>query len=403
MRAKFINEAIADVLTGKSGEDIKGSMSGMRNVNRKFKDGETRLHQAAEAGQADVVKFLIEKGADVNIMDDYKKPPIIYSKTPEIIEILQKAGATTPLEKILESLIRFKDSRTEQDKVKLTKYILDHINGVSLNNVLSAAVEYQSAEMIKLLLDKGADVNFVDKYGKNLLMRVIAESRDEEERFKIIKLLIDYGINVNYIDKSPDLNNFGEDLKRHPTVLDFALRYMNNLSDKERVKVAKMLIDAGAKVKYVKNKYDQQQINAFLRKHKIISYNIEDKNKELVEAIETKSKDSINYAIKKGADVVWELKYGFNDRYSNVGKILARIESYDESKDTFKIRYLITNETANIKFGDFVDYNGFIVFEDKDNMEKDIKEAEKDVAEGIKNLNKVSDNIKKLKSLIKKL
>jgi len=406
MRARLVTEGIENILKGKSEEDVSKSISKMRNVNRVFQDGQTRLHQAAKEGQSKVVKQLIQAGANVNVEDNYSATPIMYSKTPEIIEILKGSGANTQFDKIIEFILRRKihDNKTTTN---IIDYILKKFKGVNLNTILSLATR-KSAELTKLLIDKGGNVNYVDKSGKNLLMKVIlrdswnSDYDSKDDRIKIIKTLIDNGINVNYIDKSPDLNAFGEDLKRHPTAMDYAVRYHNDLSDKEKIQIAKILMDAGFEFSIIKNKYDQQNIKTFLRKNKVISYDTSDINQQLIDAVEGRHKQDINLALKNGADVIWELKYGFNEYdEKTINKILAKIESYDESKDTFKIRYLITNETGQIKFEDFVEYDGYIVLEDKENIKKEINEIKKYIKTSTDHLNQLSKSIKKIESIIK--
>jgi acyl-CoA-binding protein len=63
----------------------------MVNVDLKDGDGQTALHYAASCGHADVVQFLLDKGADPNIADIDGALPLDVASCTEIVESLKKA------------------------------------------------------------------------------------------------------------------------------------------------------------------------------------------------------------------------------------------------------------------------------------------------------------------------
>ncbi len=66
------------------------------NIDQVDEEGYTALHDAINAGKADVVKFLIENGANVNALTKVKANALFMAeekKNTEIIELLKKAGA----------------------------------------------------------------------------------------------------------------------------------------------------------------------------------------------------------------------------------------------------------------------------------------------------------------------
>ena len=63
------------------------------NINAKTPNGRTVLIGASIVGRAEVVKYLIEKGADVNLKDNDGKTALDYAKDSETMLFLIRAGA----------------------------------------------------------------------------------------------------------------------------------------------------------------------------------------------------------------------------------------------------------------------------------------------------------------------
>ena len=66
------------------------------DVNLKSKNGWTALHAAAFKGPAEIVKLLIEKGADANTKDLRGQTPLMIArilKHEEMVRLLKEAGA----------------------------------------------------------------------------------------------------------------------------------------------------------------------------------------------------------------------------------------------------------------------------------------------------------------------
>ena len=78
-----VNARITDV-TSLTGRIARGnSMTG--------KQGQTALFQAAEAGRADVVRYLLQHGASVDVKDDAGRTPSAVARSKEIAVLLQPA------------------------------------------------------------------------------------------------------------------------------------------------------------------------------------------------------------------------------------------------------------------------------------------------------------------------
>lgn len=107
-----------------------------RRINN---DGCTVLHLAADGGHIDVVKFLVERGADLAAIDMEGRTPLVCAIKHDLSSL-----------RLVETLLSYEITlgiATDRD-LALTK-----------------AVETRNADIIKLLLENGADVNHKGKDG----------------------------------------------------------------------------------------------------------------------------------------------------------------------------------------------------------------------------------------------
>uniref|UniRef100_A0AAQ6IDW6 Myotrophin n=1 Tax=Anabas testudineus TaxID=64144 RepID=A0AAQ6IDW6_ANATE len=58
-------------------DEIKSKLTAAVDVNRTLEGGRKPLHYAADAGQEDVVEFLISMGADINAPDKHGLTPLM--------------------------------------------------------------------------------------------------------------------------------------------------------------------------------------------------------------------------------------------------------------------------------------------------------------------------------------
>jgi len=72
-------------------EIVKLLLDAGADFNERDDDGQTALIGAAISGHAEIVKLLIEKGADVNIEDKYNKTALDYAEKDEIKQLLLEA------------------------------------------------------------------------------------------------------------------------------------------------------------------------------------------------------------------------------------------------------------------------------------------------------------------------
>ncbi len=208
------------------------------NVNIKNKKGQSSLVYIVEKrdlqDQKDWISLFIGKGADINLVDNEGKSPLLIAfdkNDEEIIQFLIEKGADvnvidkngkTPLLYVLKA---FESSINE-----------DNYYGHERND---------KVELIKLLLNKGADVNVIDKNGKTPLLYVLKasgssineddyyDSYERNDKVELIKLLIKLLLN-----KGADVNIAGSE---GYTPLFMAIA-------KQDKDIVSLLVEKGAKV-----------------------------------------------------------------------------------------------------------------------------------------------------------
>lgn len=131
--------------------------------------GSTMLHYALHYNYPEIVKLLLDYGADINCRNRYGYPPLHYT--------------------------------IEYGHMATVKLLLNHGADVNLKNIdeetpLHIATKNGYTEIVKLLLDYGADVNLNDKYECTALYHAVQIGNTE-----ISKLLLDHGADVNLKNK----------------------------------------------------------------------------------------------------------------------------------------------------------------------------------------------------------
>jgi ankyrin repeat protein len=202
----------------------------------------------------EIIKLLLNKGANVNAEREY-----------EIEEEGYEINGTTPLMLALESNKELKYN--DNDLMKIVKLLLD--NGANVNYIdyddhtpLVYAIEYAPIEVIKIILDKTNDelVNLEEELdlGRTPLMHALFYERSIE----IIKLLLNKGANINYENKlgiTPLMIALDEE--NSIDIIKFLLDNGANVNDKDYkgidvltwasrnpIEIIQLLLDRGARV-----------------------------------------------------------------------------------------------------------------------------------------------------------
>ncbi|XP_070185256.1 ankyrin repeat and KH domain-containing protein 1-like isoform X2 [Littorina saxatilis] len=137
---------------------------GTADVDARKNNGQTALHVAAYGGLCELTRLLIESKADVNAQDDELKTPLFLTRNPTVAHLLLANKA--------------------------------EVNIVSSkgNTVLHTASSFYPQCMLASLLTAHGDLEARDRQKHTPLLRAC---RSNKERIDKVKLLLDRGANVN--------------------------------------------------------------------------------------------------------------------------------------------------------------------------------------------------------------
>jgi ankyrin repeat protein len=208
------------LLSYKMDDDFYGDI-----VNSGHSDGQMPLHNAVIAGNAEIVKLLLDHGARINDEDDEHKTALAYAQeagNQEIVEILVKhGGALVDYEREAIEAIK-KDDRSRLEELLTQKLVDPKARGALLlhyaaceGNVamakaliaqgaeISAAVRhldtplhdaanYGRVEMIRFLVSEGADPNAKNEWGIEPLGWAVTQGKTDA-----VRVLLELGADPN--------------------------------------------------------------------------------------------------------------------------------------------------------------------------------------------------------------
>jgi len=155
----------------------------------------TPLHQASYNGYTEIVRILLEKGADVNVMDSAGNNSLIlasYSGNEQIVEMLTRNGANV----------------NQKDADERTPLII------------AAKQGYKS--IVSMLIAKGADINAKDKY--------LSTALTYSPSYEIADLLIKNGAHINERNHRGETPLIFATINKHKDVVAFLISNGANVS-----------------------------------------------------------------------------------------------------------------------------------------------------------------------------
>ena len=180
--------------------EVKRLLAAGADVNAEESKGKTALIEAASgfnrvAHRIEIVKLLLAAGADANAMDDSGMTALHYvvkGGNIEIIKLLLAAGANVSAKDNSGNLALH--TAIGYGAILKAKLLLaagadvNMLGGVNDKPALMYAATGKRTNLLKLLLEHGADINFADKQGNTAL--IIAAKRQADWT---VKTLLDAG------------------------------------------------------------------------------------------------------------------------------------------------------------------------------------------------------------------
>ena len=167
-------------------------------------DGNAAIHAAARLNQTNLLKALLDRGADVNLKGQYGETPLFGSdESKETADILIAHGANVSLRDVNGLTPLLLAARGTNGAVQS---LVQHGAEVNARNsdggsALHEAAHSSDAPTVSFLLDHKADVNAQDNHGDTPLHFAAANATDSVQDTKAkIDLLVKGGANVNAKD-----------------------------------------------------------------------------------------------------------------------------------------------------------------------------------------------------------
>ena len=157
----------------------------------------TALHFAAANNKEDMVKLLLQKGADINVKERYLKWSPLHLATfnnhVNIVEFLLQNGAS-----IDQDYGYFLDKAAREGNEDLTKLVLNDVpmieNPNFLDFALLVAAQAGHVNIIKMLIERGANVNCYDNGGTALHYSA------QNGHISVVETLLNAGADFNKAD-----------------------------------------------------------------------------------------------------------------------------------------------------------------------------------------------------------
>lgn len=181
------------------------------NVNVRNTQGETPLHLVCKSAghNAEVLKLLLKLGADVNARDDQGQTPMhalsrntLFHRSDSEARMLIEAGADLDLadykgRTLLSLALNQTQCKSSIDTVLKLGANIAH-RDVEGRSILHLAIHKGNTQILKFLIERGADPKWIDNFGNTLWHEAARLSRnsDEKKGSDFLKSIFSLGVDI---------------------------------------------------------------------------------------------------------------------------------------------------------------------------------------------------------------
>lgn len=200
---KAWGDRLSDIASSGTPEEVRQAFSSGEFINKLYPGGETPImFAAANNKNLNVIRTLVEIGAEVNVSDDVGLTPLMFSittnKSPGVTYELLTLGAN-PLAKDKEGVSVIMYAARDADPAVFETLLAKNadINSVTANGwspLMYAAFQNPNLRVTEMLLEAGAEVNTKNSSGMTPLIIAAQYTKNPQ----ILELLLRYSADTTH-------------------------------------------------------------------------------------------------------------------------------------------------------------------------------------------------------------
>ncbi|MFT5252815.1 MAG: ankyrin repeat protein [Flavobacteriales bacterium] len=204
-------DAVVYALLEKTNEDVIKYLLSLEGntIEKRTHDSRTYIFWAAYKGNVEIMKYLFNKGALINIRDSHGNTPIIFAAASgqtniNVYDLFEKQGAVLKDEVNEDGVnaLFLVAPYLESDKA-LSYFISKGFNVKDKdpigNTLFNYAAKKGDIHFLKLLIEKGIDPTVRNKYGGNAMLYASQGTRNHENTLETYQFLASLGVIINVV------------------------------------------------------------------------------------------------------------------------------------------------------------------------------------------------------------
>ena len=288
-------------------------------------DNSKPIYFALNSKNGKILEKLIKAGAEVNTQYQYGYSPLHSAATHnnyEAVKILLKHGATVnQMSKPIETPLPDPDDYPDKKCYEEIKKHTEKLNSKKIGDTpIFSAINRGNSDILRLLIDAGADVNGESNIDRSPLFRAIRDGDKEK-----VRLLLENGADVNITNDEGETALHSAALYGNKEILELLLDYNVDINNRMKddktpilmlatgfcddTEIFKLFVDRGADI-YIKDNNDSTVLEHLAGcekyKDKVINYFISTgyKPQNIRDAIICSSKEKVDEFLKADPEAI---------------------------------------------------------------------------------------------------